>query len=32
MRYSTIYQANTNQIRDPNRIYPGQIFVMPPGG
>jgi nucleoid-associated protein YgaU len=31
-RYSTIYQANTDQIRDPNRIYPGQIFVMPPGG
>lgn len=31
-RYSTIYQANTDQIRDPDRIYPGQIFVMPPGG
>ncbi len=31
-RYSTIYQANTDQIRDPNRIYPGQIFVMPQGG
>jgi nucleoid-associated protein YgaU len=32
MRYSTIYQANTDQIRDPDRIYPGQIFVMPAGG
>ncbi|BCJ90413.1 peptidoglycan-binding protein LysM [Terrihabitans soli] len=31
-RYSTIYQANSDQIRDPDRIYPGQIFVMPPGG
>jgi nucleoid-associated protein YgaU len=30
IRYSTIYQANTGQIRNPNRIYPGQIFVMPP--
>jgi nucleoid-associated protein YgaU len=32
LRYSTIYQANSDQIRDPDRIYPGQIFVMPPGG
>lgn len=31
-RYSTIYQANSDQIRDPDRIYPGQIFVMPAGG
>ncbi len=30
-RYSTIYEANTDQIRDPDRIYPGQIFVMPGG-
>ena len=30
-RYSIIYQANTDQIRDPDRIYPGQIFVMPGG-
>jgi nucleoid-associated protein YgaU len=30
VRYSTIYEANTNQIRNPDRIYPGQIFVMPP--
>lgn len=32
VRYSTIYEANSDQIRDPNRIYPGQIFVMPPKG
>jgi nucleoid-associated protein YgaU len=31
IRYSTIYEANTDQIRDPDRIYPGQIFVMPGG-
>ncbi|MGQ4272528.1 LysM peptidoglycan-binding domain-containing protein [Terrihabitans sp. B22-R8] len=30
VRYSSIYEANSGQIRDPNRIYPGQIFVMPP--
>jgi nucleoid-associated protein YgaU len=24
-----IYQANQDQIRDPNRIYPGQIFTLP---
>jgi nucleoid-associated protein YgaU len=29
IRYTWIYDANSNQIRDPNRIYPGQIFVMP---
>ena len=28
-RYSVIYGANHNQIRNPNRIYPGQIFVLP---
>ena len=31
MRYSTIYEANSDQIRDPDRIYPGQIFVVPGG-
>ena len=31
MRWSTIYQANTDQIRDPHWIYPGQVFVMPKG-
>ncbi|MDQ0394255.1 LysM peptidoglycan-binding domain-containing protein [Labrys monachus] len=29
IRYTWIYDANTDQIRDPNRIYPGQIFVIP---
>jgi nucleoid-associated protein YgaU len=28
-RYSVIYQANQTQIRDPDLIYPGQIFVLP---
>jgi nucleoid-associated protein YgaU len=28
-RYSIIYDANHNQIQNPNRIYPGQIFVLP---
>jgi len=31
MRYDTIYQANRQQIRNPDLIYPGQVFVMPPG-
>ena len=29
MRYAVIYKANRGQIRNPNRIYPGQIFVLP---
>ena len=29
VRYSVIYAANRNQIRDPDLIYPGQIFVLP---
>ena len=29
-RYTVIYLANRDQIRDPNRIYPGQIFAVPP--
>jgi hypothetical protein len=29
MQYVVIYQANRNQIRDPNLIYPGQVFAMP---
>jgi nucleoid-associated protein YgaU len=29
MSYTEIYASNTAQIRDPNRIYPGQIFVLP---
>jgi nucleoid-associated protein YgaU len=28
-RYVTIYSANPDQIRDPDRIYPGQIFKLP---
>ncbi len=31
MRFSTIYEANNDQIRDPDRIYPGQVFVLPAG-
>src|SRR5229473_2844092 len=29
MRYADVYKANQDQIRNPNRIYPGQIFVLP---
>jgi nucleoid-associated protein YgaU len=29
IRYAVVYKANRDQIRDPNRIYPGQIFVLP---
>lgn len=29
MRYTTIYQANKDQIRDPNLIWPGQTFSVP---
>lgn len=29
IRYTVIYQANRDQIRNPNRIYPGQVFVVP---
>lgn len=29
MRYSTIYLANQDQIRDPDRIWPGQVFKVP---
>jgi len=28
-RYTVIYQANMDQIRDPDLIYPGQIFDTP---
>ena len=27
--YTEIYQANVGQIRDPDLIYPGQIFDLP---
>ncbi|WP_271893480.1 LysM peptidoglycan-binding domain-containing protein [Candidatus Phyllobacterium onerii] len=29
MRYTTIYLANKEQIRNPDMIYPGQIFALP---
>ena len=29
MRYAVVYNANQDQIRNPNRIYPGQIIVLP---
>ena len=29
IEYTTIYRANTGQIRDPNQIYPGQVFDLP---
>ncbi|CAO4179820.1 LysM peptidoglycan-binding domain-containing protein [Methylorubrum populi] len=28
-RYTVIYDANQEQIRDPDLIYPGQMFVLP---
>ena len=28
-RYVIIYSANPDQIRDPGRIYPGQVFKLP---
>ena len=29
LRYTVIFEANKSQIRDPNLIYPGQIFSLP---
>ena len=29
VRYTTIYEANRDRIRDPDRIYPGQVFAAP---
>lgn len=29
VRYSTIYLANQDQISDPDRIWPGQVFTVP---
>jgi nucleoid-associated protein YgaU len=28
-RYAVVYKANRHRIKDPNRIYPGQIFILP---
>ncbi|MDP6058008.1 MAG: LysM peptidoglycan-binding domain-containing protein, partial [Pirellulaceae bacterium] len=27
--YTTIYEANSDQIRDPDLIYAGQVFTVP---
>lgn len=32
LQYTMIYKANRDQIRDPNRIYPGQMFALPSVG
>jgi nucleoid-associated protein YgaU len=29
VRYTTIYLANKEQIQNPNRIFPGQVFSLP---
>jgi nucleoid-associated protein YgaU len=29
LKYTTIYRANKGQIRNPARIYPGQVFDLP---
>lgn len=29
LRFTTIYAANKDQIKDPNLIYPGQVFAIP---
>jgi nucleoid-associated protein YgaU len=29
LQYSVIYQANKDRIRDPDLIYPGQVFELP---
>lgn len=29
VRHTVIYEANKNQIRNPHRIYPGQVFTIP---
>ena len=31
LRYTVIFGANTPQIRNPDLIYPGQVFVLPSG-
>lgn len=30
VHYTVIYRANADQIRDPDLIYPGQVFSLPP--
>lgn len=29
LKYTVIYEANRDQIRDPDLIYPGQVFTVP---
>jgi nucleoid-associated protein YgaU len=29
VRFTVIYEANRDQIRDPRLIYPGQVFALP---
>lgn len=29
IRYTTIFEANEDQIKDPDLIYPGQVFALP---
>jgi len=29
LRYTVIFDANKGQIRDPDLIYPGQVFSVP---
>lgn len=31
IRYVQIFEANRAQIRDPDLIFPGQVFTLPPG-
>ncbi|HVJ42716.1 MAG TPA: Ig-like domain-containing protein [Dongiaceae bacterium] len=31
LRYTVIYQANKEKITNPDLIYPGQVFKLPPG-
>jgi len=28
-RDAVVYKANRDRLRDPNRIHPGQIFILP---
>ena len=30
LRYTTIYEANKDQIKNPDMIFPGQVFSLPP--
>lgn len=31
IKYALIYRANSDQISDPDLIFPGQVFILPPG-